>query len=169
MSRKKRMEEAPMGELNLVPYMDIVVNLILFLMLSSTGLVSFGIINVSAPAIGPGGDPPPDEPKEPPLNLTVNIMQKGFLVVGSGANLPAPGSTRDPSIPKQGDKYDFAALTKKLVEVKSAARNETKIVIQGEPGTTYETVVGVMDASRTEGFMGQELFPDVMLSPGMAE
>jgi biopolymer transport protein ExbD len=163
------MEEGAMGELNLVPYMDIVVNLILFLMLSSTGLVSFGIINVSAPAIGGGGDPV-DEPKDPPLNLTVGISQKGFFVAGNGGVLPAPGSFNgEPSIPKVNDKYDYAALTKKLAEVKSAFRNETKIIVQGEPGTQYEVIVGVMDASRTEGSGGQELFQDVMLSPGMAE
>jgi len=169
MSRKKRhMQEESMGELNLVPYMDIVVNLILFLMLSSTGLVSFGILNVSAPALGGGGDPV-EEPKEPPLNLTVGIAAGGFYIAGNGGVLPAPGSTQEPTILKLGDKYDYPALTKKLAEVKSIFRNETKIIIQGAPNTQYEVVVGVMDASRTEGLGGQELFPDVMLSPGMAE
>ncbi len=168
MSRKKRhTEEGAMGELNLVPYMDIVVNLILFLMLSSTGLVSFGIINVNAPAIG-GGEPS-DEPKDPPLNLTIGVVPKGFWLAGNGGVLPAPGTVTEPSIPIVGDKYDYEALTKKLVEVKSAFRNETKVIIQGEPQIEYDIIVKVMDASRQEGFGGQELFPDVMLSLGFTE
>lgn len=169
MGRKSRhQQEEAAGELNLVPYMDIVVNLILFLMLSSTGLVQFGVINVSAPAIGGGGEAS-DEPKDPPLNLTIGVSSRGFIVAGNGGVLPAPGTTTEPTIPKQGDKYDYAALTKKLVEVKSAFRNETKVIVSGEPGTPYEVIIGVMDASRQEGFAGQTLFPDVMLSPGVTE
>jgi biopolymer transport protein TolR len=168
MSRKlKRHTEEAAGELNLVPYMDIVVNLILFLMLSSTGLVQFGVINVSAPAIG-GGSGESDEPKEPPLNLTIAISPKGFFVAGNGGVLPAPGSSNEPSIPKVAGKYDYAALTKKLVEVKSAFRNETKVIVTGDPGTPYEVIVGVMDASR-QSEPNNLLFPDVMLSPGLAQ
>ncbi|MCC6808433.1 MAG: biopolymer transporter ExbD [Deltaproteobacteria bacterium] len=167
MARKlKRHVEEAAGELNLVPYMDIVVNLILFLMLSSTGLVQFGVINVSAPAIGGGGEP--EEQKDPPLNLTVAISSKGFFVAGTGGVLPAPGSSTEPSIPKLGDKYDYAALTKKLIEVKSAFRNETKVIVTGDPGTAYEVIIGVMDASRQDG-PNNILFPDVMLSPGIAQ
>jgi biopolymer transport protein TolR len=167
MSRKlKRHVEEAAGELNLVPYMDIVVNLILFLMLSSTGLVQFGVINVSAPAIGGGGEP--EEQKDPPLNLTVAISPRGFFVAGTAAVLPAPGSSNEPSIPKKGNDYDYAALTAKLVEVKSAFRNETKIIITGDPGTAYEVIIGVMDASRQTS-PTDILFPDVMLSPGIAQ
>lgn len=168
MSRKlKRHVEEAAGELNLVPYMDIVVNLILFLMLSSTGLVQFGVLNVSAPAIGGGGGEP-EEQKEPPLNLTIAISPKGFFVAGNGAGLAAPGSSTEPSIPKKGNDYDYAALTARLVEVKSAARNETKVIITGDPGTAYEVIIGVMDASRQTS-PTDILFPDVMLSPGLAQ
>jgi len=166
MKRSKRHQEEEAGELNLVPYMDIVVNLILFLMLSSTGLVAFGVLNVSAPAIGAGDGAPPEEPKDPPLNLTVGISSKGFYVAGTGAGLPAPGSTSEPTILKQGDKYNYAELTKKLVEVKSVFPNEVKVIITGDSTIPYETIVGVMDAARQDGT--RVLFPDVMLSPGIA-
>ena len=56
-------EEA--GELNLVPYMDIVTNIIIFLLASVVNQVALGNINVSSPTIsagsGDGSDqPPPD-------------------------------------------------------------------------------------------------------------
>src|SRR5580765_3021100 len=50
-------EEA--GELNLVPYMDIVTNIIIFLLASVVNQVALGNINVSSPTIQPGGVLPP--------------------------------------------------------------------------------------------------------------
>jgi len=158
---KRHMEEIK-GELNLVPYMDIVVNLILFLMLSSTGFLQFGVVNVSAPALG--GSSSDDTPKEEPLNLTIGISPKGLYLAGSGGVLPAPGTATEPTIPKTGDDYDYAALTKKLVEIKTTFHNETKVIIQGDPKIPYETVIKVMDAARQDG--PNILFPDVLLSPG---
>jgi len=40
------------GELNIVPYLDILMNLIIFMLLSMTGLAAFGILNVNAPNYG---------------------------------------------------------------------------------------------------------------------
>ena len=82
--------------------------------------------------------------------------------------MAAPGSQTEPTIPKVNDKYDYAALTKKLVEVKSVFHNETKVIITGDSTVPYEVIVGVMDASRQDsvGDNANILFPDVMLSPG---
>src|SRR3982750_411595 len=83
-------EEA--GELNLVPYMDIVTNIIIFLLASVVNAVPLGNINVALPSISSGGrsnneDTPPP-PDKPPLNLTVTVGASGFTVAGSGAKLP---------------------------------------------------------------------------------
>src|ERR1039458_6127234 len=109
--RSARHVEEQTGEINLVPYMDIVVNLILFLILTTTGLTSFGVINVSAPQIGSGAASD-EQPTEQPLNLTVAISTRGFFVTGSGGNLPTTGSVdpNQPQIPKLNDNYDYAAL-----------------------------------------------------------
>jgi hypothetical protein len=40
------------AELNIVPYLDILMNLIMFMLLSITGLAAFGILNVNAPNYG---------------------------------------------------------------------------------------------------------------------
>jgi hypothetical protein len=45
-------EEEETGELNIVPYLDIMMNLIMFMLLSMTGLAAFGILNVNAPSYG---------------------------------------------------------------------------------------------------------------------
>ena len=62
-------EEA--GELNLVPYMDIVTNIIIFLLASVVNQVALGNINVSSPTIQAGGgasdnEPPPEKPAAKP-------------------------------------------------------------------------------------------------------
>src|SRR3954452_7002199 len=79
-------EEA--GEINLVPYMDIVTNIIIFLLASVVNQVPLGNINVSSPTFGAGpGEVSPD-PEKPPLNLTVTIAATGFIIAGSGAVIP---------------------------------------------------------------------------------
>ncbi|HEX9507565.1 MAG TPA: biopolymer transporter ExbD, partial [Myxococcales bacterium] len=51
--RKLRpVEESEASELNFVPYLDILMNLIIFMLLSMTGLAVFGILNVNAPNYG---------------------------------------------------------------------------------------------------------------------
>src|SRR5215470_4933980 len=111
--RKTRPSEEPEGsELNIVPYLDMLMNLIIFMLLSMTGLAAFGILNVSAPNYGgPSAAVAPDNPDVPKLLLSVLISKKGFFVAGTGAVLgpdgankaPAPSTEGEPTIPKTGD------------------------------------------------------------------
>ena len=51
-------ESSEDGELNIVPYLDILINLIMFLLVAQATLVSLGLIDVTAPTYSPaGGDP----------------------------------------------------------------------------------------------------------------
>src|SRR5207237_2148161 len=79
------------GEINLVPYMDIVTNIIIFLLASVVNAIPLGNINVSLPSLSSGNNdnqdkPPP--PDKPPLNLTITIGATGFIVAASGGVLP---------------------------------------------------------------------------------
>src|SRR3954454_15674959 len=78
-------EEA--GEINLVPYMDIVTNIIIFLLASVVNQIPLGHVNVSSPTIGSGGSAS-SEPEKPPLNLTVTVGASGFTLAASGGVLP---------------------------------------------------------------------------------
>ena len=62
--RRHRVEEEHAGELNIVPYLDVVVNLVVFMLLSMTGLIALGVVNVSAPKIG--GDAAAAAPADQP-------------------------------------------------------------------------------------------------------
>lgn len=153
-------EEA--GEINLVPYMDIVTNIIIFLLASVVNQVSIGNVNVSVPTLSSaGGSASDDKPDKPPLNLTVSVGASGFTVAASGGVLPV--------IPKlPNGQYDYAVLTKRLLEIKSSPDNasETKVNFNADASTSYDIVVATLDAMRQdEG--GKILFPDVAFSAGI--
>ena len=172
--RKLRpVEESEASELNFVPYLDILMNLIIFMLLSMTGLAAFGILNVSAPNYGGPIAANQDNAEPPKLLLTVLISKKGFFVAGAGAVLapqaegqqPAPSTSGEPTIPKQGTAYDFSALNFKLLEIKKEFPQETKVIVGAEADIPYETLIQTMDAVReTPGRDRQLLFPDVTLA-----
>ncbi len=154
--------EEETGEINLVPYMDIVTNIIIFLLASVVNQVALGNVNVSVPTLSTGaGASDEDKPDKPPLNLTVSVGQSGFTVAASGGVLPV--------IPKLANgQYDYNALTAKLLEIKSAPDNgeETKANFNADATIAYDVVVATLDAMR-QTVEGKVLFPDVAFAAGI--
>jgi biopolymer transport protein TolR len=161
----KPREEEESGELNIVPYLDILMNLILFMLLSITGLTAFGILNVSAPNYGgPSAGVQQENPDQPKLTLSVLISKKGHFINSENAILGQGGS--EPTIPIKGDgSYDYAALNAKMMEIKAAFPSETKVIIAADADVQYEALIATMDACReTQGLAQRQLlFPDVTL------
>jgi biopolymer transport protein TolR len=158
---KEHAEEAEeeTGEINLVPYMDIVTNIIIFLLASVVNQVPLGNINVSSPTIGSGG-PAVEEPENPPLNLTVTVAANGFIIGGSGAVIP-------PIAKLPNGQYDFDGLTNQLTEIKKTiAPGETKANFNADAYIPYELVVKTLDAMR-EDKSGKVLFPDIIFAAGI--
>src|SRR5262245_53745139 len=120
------------GELNLVPYLDIVTNVIMFLLATTTFAAALADVNVSSPttaSAAASATPSEAQPREE-LNLTVSISEKGFTIAASGAVLYqgfsfdgagnlVQTSTNLPTIPMRPDgKYDLDSLSKKMLEIK---------------------------------------------------
>ncbi|MCY1077004.1 ExbD/TolR family protein [Archangium lansingense] len=160
----KPREEEESGELNIIPYLDILMNLILFMLLSINGLAAFGIVNVSAPGYGgPSTTVAPQEnPEQPRLVLSVLISKKGHFVNSENAILGKDGA---PSVPLLGDgSYDYASLNAQMVKIKSAFPSETKVVVAADPEIPYDALIQTMDAIReTREKPHRTLFPDVTL------
>src|SRR5512140_1655120 len=118
--RRRVREEEHAGELNIVPYLDVVVNLVMFMLLSMTGLISLGVLNVSAPKIG-GETTVVASDTGPKLLLTVGIGRQGFYVAGAGGVLGSDANANDtsrpPTIPLREDKYDYQGLTEQLAKI----------------------------------------------------
>src|SRR3954451_22890646 len=137
------------GELNLVPYLDIVTNVIMFMLATTSFAAALGDINVSAPTTSTAVSSPSDTP--PPkneLNLTVSVSDKGFTIAASGAVLyqgqtieasgnisPAPAGATLPTIPKKGAEFDYEGLSKLMAQIKATptAKNETKVIVNANP------------------------------------
>jgi biopolymer transport protein TolR len=184
------------GELNLIPYLDIVTNVIMFLLATMTFAAALGDINVSSPTTASTAqlqNQPPPEPKNE-LNLTVSVSDKGFTIAASGAVLyqgqtieasgnisPAPAGATLPTIPKKGAEFDYEGLGKLMAQIKATptAKNETKVIVNANPDIVYEVVVQVLDACRGKAMPvpdpdhpgkmmeGYERFGDVLLSAGL--
>lgn len=150
--RRRIRDEEHAGELNIVPYLDVVVNLVMFMLLSMTGLIALGVVNVSAPKIG--GETPAAAAAEnqPKLLLTVAIAKTGFYVAGAGgvlgADAAAPDATRPPTIPLKDGKYDFAALGAQMQKIKDQFPSETAVILSADPEIVYDVLVQTMDACR---------------------
>lgn len=171
--KPKEIEEV--GELNIVPYLDILMNLVIFLLISITGLASFGILNVNAPSYG-GPSAGASDADKPQQILSVLISKKGYYIAGSGGVLgqagaegQAPSGEPDlaapPTIPVNADgSYNMAGLTEhmKLIKSHQDFANQSKVLLGAEADVAYEHLIGAMDAIRETGDR-KLLFPDVTL------
>lgn len=105
-------EELESGEINLIPYLDIVTNLMLFLLASISANILFGQINTqlpdsAAPAPSTAADPNPT-PDEKPLQLAIAVTKDDLLLFsfsGQEGTLQAP-KLRLPRVGRVGDKCD---------------------------------------------------------------
>jgi biopolymer transport protein TolR len=171
--RRRIREEEHTGELNIVPYLDVVVNLVMFMLLSMTGLIALGVLNVSAPKIA--GEAAAAADGAPKLLLTVAIAKSGFYVAGAGGVLgkeaETPDATRPPTIPLRDGKYDYAALGEQMKTIKAQFPSETAVILSADPEILYDVLIQTMDACREVTVKGPDgtferkpLFFDVSLS-----
>jgi biopolymer transport protein TolR len=154
------------GELNIVPFLDIVVNLIMFLLATTEAVLLISQIESDLPKIARGRS---KGEVATPLNLNVTVTDGGVIVSGSGGKL-ARGCTgidsgRDLTVPKKGKDYDWSGLTECVARVKQQYASEHSVTVSADPQVQYEYVVAAMDAVRTRG--KDPLFPDVMISVGV--
>jgi biopolymer transport protein ExbD len=149
--RRRIREEEHTGELNIVPYLDVVVNLVMFMLLSMTGLIALGVLNVSAPKIG-GEAAAAGADAQPKLLLTVAIAKSGFYVAGAGGVLgkepETPDAARPPTIPLRDGRYDYAALGEQMKTIKAQFPSETAVILSADPEILYDVLIQTMDACR---------------------
>jgi biopolymer transport protein TolR len=156
------------GELNIVPFLDIVTNIIMFLLATTAMVLTTCELDAHLPTIGRGGGGASDA--QATLNLSVTVTEQGVIVAGSGGKL-MPGCTTTGTgnvitVPRRPDhSFDWSALTQCLVHVHGTWPDEHQVILTADPNIEYGNVVAAMDAVRSDGTT--ELFPDVMLSAGV--
>jgi biopolymer transport protein TolR len=156
-AKRKVREQHALEELNLVPYLDVSVNLIIFLLVTISAFLPLGMLSIfPMPAGVRSNQDKPEEKQE--LTLSVFIRKDGFTVAAAGGVLPL--------IPKTPEgEYDQAKLAEMAVEIKDAYPNESRVVIVAEPDVKYDVLVATMDTLRNQG--DRLLFHNVQLSPGI--
>lgn len=148
------------GELNIVPFLDIVTNVLMFV-LATVSVTFTATIDTSPPRAGGAGR----APTTPTLSLTVLIVPDGFSLKARGGNV-APGcNDTGPgiAIPLKEGKYDTAGLKACATKLKAAApefKDEMAVTISANPPIPYQTVIDAMDAMR-KNEQGEDLFPEV--------
>jgi biopolymer transport protein TolR len=106
-------DEIESGEINLIPYLDIVTNLMLFLLASVTSGIILGQINTTLPDRSVStGQKPQTSPDETPLQMTVSVTRDRIVlwsVSGLEGTIGQPKATF-PRIGRVGDKCDGAYM-----------------------------------------------------------
>lgn len=183
--RKKRRgkahfsSEEESGELNIVPYLDILINLIMFLLIAQATLVSLGMINVNASAYASAGNNADNKPSNASLRLTIGIAGNGFYVAAKGGVLPGQTeetgdvskqgiTSKEPTVPRlKNGEYDFITLNTKLRAIKDAFPETDSVYIAADDTVPYEVIVKTLDFSREDRSRNnakKPLFPNVAFS-----
>jgi biopolymer transport protein TolR len=146
------------GELNVVPFLDIITNVLMFVL--ATVSITFTATVDSTP---PRGSVRPAEQRS--LGLTVLVVPEGFGVKARGGNV-GTGCTDTGAglaVPKRGAAYDYDALKACAVKLKGSAAtfaDERDVTISANAQVPYDVVIATLDAMRNTDD-GDELFPTV--------
>jgi biopolymer transport protein ExbD len=176
--RRHREEAEEPLDLDVTPFLNIMFMLILSI-LAMTAWTQLAMLNVQAPQIGggaAGGGAAADPTAASQLNLTVFILKDGFNIGATGATLDgnSEGRPGQPLLPKitvtQGGKsevqYDFAALQRRLIDIKKTFPTEQSMIISADGDVSYDVIIQTMDAARRSSD-GKILFPGVAFAAGV--
>lgn len=137
-SRKSAREEI---SLNLVPVLDTMVTLIGFLLFTSSFL---SIVTVESTFPQASSKNIEEQFKEKPLQLTLTLHENETEIWSPFDRIEvkkiphtAPGQP------------DLKAIHENLIEIKKLFPNESKLVLVPHSGSNYDTLIAIMDASRT--------------------
>jgi biopolymer transport protein ExbD len=149
------------GELNIIPFLDIITNVLMFVL--ATISVTFTTMIDSQPPRAASGSA--RAPTKPSLSLNIIVIDKGFIVsafgqrIGEGCQGPGAGV----AVGLSGQDYDFPALTAcadRLKHQVPEAADETAATLTANKDIPYQVIIGTVDAVRRSE-KGEELFPDI--------
>ncbi len=163
LSAPKEIDESEAGgELNIIPFLDIITNVLMFVL--ATVSVTFTATIESSPPRAAGAGTPRG-PTPPSLGLIVLIVPDGYSVktasggIGTGCTGLGAGIT----VPKVNGKYDRDALTKCADRLKSEApafKDEDQVIISANPEIGYQHLITAIDALR-QNDKGDKLFTEI--------
>lgn len=160
MSSKRRVirRKHPAVELNITAFMNLMVVLVPFLLMSAV----FSHITVLDLNLPPPGSKAGKDPKKPPYELRVTIRKKALILSDNRGGLIK-------RIPRLATSHNYPILKQVLTQVKARFPDMKNITILSEQDTVYDDLIQVMDSARSytalyEGERVQAaLFPDISI------
>ena len=123
-----------MRVLNLIPMMDILTVLVIFLLITAV-FTHITIMELNIPTRA--GESAVNVP-----NFSIEvIVRKAGLEIANGSSVEA-------AIPKKDDKYDLEMLSKMLTRLKAQYPEKEDATVLVEPDIQYDYLVQIMDAIR---------------------
>jgi biopolymer transport protein ExbD len=162
LSAPKELDESEQaGELNIVPFLDIITNVMMFVLASLA--VTFTVtLAASAPKSGKGRDVPKDI-LDKSLGLTIVVGTDGYWIKARGGSLGTgckagvsgvtiPRISRPAGAGDEGNRaFDADGLRRCLRTIKDgyeAASSERQVLVTAGPNVPFQEIIRVMDAVR---------------------
>lgn len=145
------------GELQIVPLLDILVNLVSFLLVILATPLLLAQVEAQLPTYGPA--------RAPAWRATVTLTDAGIFVSDRGGTYAA-GCTSHGSgatLPRVGSELDFSGLRYCAEQLRRAHPETESITLTADPGVGLQSVLSAMDAVQGHG----RLFPDVTIAAGL--
>jgi biopolymer transport protein ExbD len=153
------------GELNIVPFLDIITNVLMFV-LATISVTFTAMIDSQPPKAGGSAARPPTKPS---LSLNIIVIDKGFIVsafgqrIGEGCQSPGSGVAVGLKTSGGPQEYDYAKLTECVNRLKhqvEEAADETAATLTANKDVPFQVIISTMDAIRRSDD-GNTLFPDI--------
>ena len=157
------------GELNIVPFLDIVTNLIIFLLATTASVLAIAEIEAQLPQTSRSARASSSSPaSQSTLQLNITTTRQGVIIAASGGKLDqncnmATGNVI--TVPRQGGTIAWERVTRCLVRIKSQFPDEDQVIVAADPEIEFEEFVQSMDAARSNG--ADPLFPELLISAGV--
>lgn len=143
---RRRSKEVEIPELNVTPFMNLMIVLVPVLLLSLV-FTHTTVIELDFPAANTEASG--DEQQ----HLEISILKDELVVADHRGVLKR--------LPKIDGEYDFEGLNQMMVSAKQQMPNKTDALILLQPDTDYQALVFVMDVVRAQETL--ELFPNMSL------
>jgi biopolymer transport protein ExbD len=126
------------AHINLVPYIDMLMTIMTFLMMTAvwTQIAMLEVQNASGGAEAQPEEPDPNKPK--PILV---------LVTDRAVKIQEEQSPDTREYPSLGEGYDFKGVEAELKRLKDARPDRTEVKIQSEDGVKYVDIVRLIDIS----------------------
>ncbi len=168
-AKPKEMDPADeAGELNIVPFLDIITNILMFILATITTVFT-ATISVPAPRASTGSNSVPDADE---INLTVKITRDGYIVGAPGGFLQ-PGCTTVGAaaitVPMLRGEYDGEGLTRCMEAARNkpewreqlATRRNIQVAVNGD--VPYHVLVLTLDHLRETRAGARDMFTEPAL------